>query len=285
MRKLLAVTAIFSVFVYTSFAVKPTSKSKKNIDDEIATLKQSIVELQVKDSKNKAKDFLINAKNASSKGQTELAKAYESCSTACDKIAEGYKTNNQKAIDAGSKALFDATAAVKKCKQNLKTETDDYITKYQSIISDYKKSADDYSEKAKQAQKAGKSDLLIIYSTCADAKNKIAGGLTKVLDGKEQYGKAVKVYNEFVAAQDKLNIPEKQIPNKGAQQLDKMASNLVNDAQTYSERADQEYKNNNVQLALACVEIAGAKRLEAAGLSAISDGKNAFERASAKLKK
>jgi hypothetical protein len=284
MKSFLIVTAMVCVFGCNTFAAESTTASKKNVDKEISGLKQSIVELNVQNYKHAAEDFLKSAKSASANGQAELAKAYKNCSDASNKIAEGYKVGKQKMIDVGTEALIDSKVAVKKYKKDLNIKVDDSKVKYQSIISSYKKTADTYSDKAKQALKAGKNDLYTIYSSCADAKNKIASGLDKVLNGKEQYRKAVNTYNEFASAQNKMKMDDGQMPKKGTQ-LNAMASNLLTDMQVYAAKAVQAEKNGNAQLALACTQISGAKSTEASGLTTIADGEGEFKRASEKLKK
>ena len=283
MRKIFTVATIFCLFGYNIFAVDTSEKKIVNVDDEIASLKQGIAEAHSKNSKLEADNYLVKAKDASAKGQTELAKAYKSCSAAGNKIAEGYKTGNQKMIDAGNSALFEATASVKKCKRHLKTKVDELVTKYNAIISGYKKSADDYLKKASQAKKDGKHELYTIYNYCADAKNKIVTGLNSILNGKEQYRKAVDVYNEFASAENLLNADDGLVMKKGMN-MNATADNLGQSSEAYIAEARQAESVGNAQLALVYTQISSSKKAEADGLKTVAEGKSDYKRSSARLK-
>ena len=282
MKKILTVVSLFCLFGCNIIVAETPVNNLSNVDVEIANLRQSIVEVRVKNSKQEADNYLIKAKDATAKGQTELAKAYKNCSAAGNKIAEGYKTGNQKMIDSGNSALFEATASVKKYIQGLKAKVDKVNMKFQDFISGYKKSADDYLKKASQAKKDGKNELYTIYNYCADAKTKIVTGLNSTLKGKEQYRKAVDIYNDLASVENSLNTDDGLVMKKGMD-MNAAADNLGKSSEAYVAEAVKAEEANNAQLALVCTQIASSKRTEADGLKTVAEGENDYKRATARL--
>ncbi len=283
MRKSIAV--ILAVFMVTCCIFGNDSNEKKSVsvDEQIATLKDSIRKLNAENYKKEADELTKKADYEANKGHTKLAEAYKRCAEANMKIADGYVQNKQKLIDSANEELFNATQNLRIVKKEFNEQMNDIKAKFQDIADKYENITKEYMAKAKVAHKKGDKDLYLIYDECASAQKKISEGVSETIDGRSDYIKAVDEYNKLKPA-EKMIVSKLEIPKDDAD-IKKLADKLVADSLNFANEAKQAMQQSNAQKAITCNQIADAKGKEAAGIEKIVSGREAFKRANLKLEK
>lgn len=249
MKKIALVVLAVSLIFVAACAEVAKSQPAKVKTTKLTTSKHSKA---ISKCEQEAQTFIKKANQASSKGQTDLAKAYNDCAAAQKEIAEGYRADDNSMVKEGQKAFKESLDNVKKIEHQPKTKKvksgcQDQVTKYQEM-------SDAYLKKANNAKEKGKRDLAAAYNDCANACGDIADAMKSCVNC---HAKCEKICNDNPELSSlKSDQKENCIGKKSSlDEMNKSIQNCLN-------KADQLEKEGNAQLADAYKNLADAKKTQ-----------------------